>query len=173
MKSKYEYWKDRLLEIKGWARDGLTDDEIAKKLSISIATLYNWKNLHLEFSKAIKDGRAPVNVEVEDTFFEKKLNGYFIEEEVQERCVQKDASGNVKGTTDHIRKYKRYIPPDTTALIFYLKCRLSHKYNDKLNVVVDDRNGILEDLIKGLKDDIHEETAELDEAVADEPSETN
>lgn len=41
-------------------------------------------------------------------------------------------------------------------------------------IVTESRSdGMLADLIEGLKDDIHTETAGLDEAVADEPSETN
>ena len=64
---------------------------------------------------------------------------------------------------------------DTTAMIFYLKCRLNSKYNDKINVTVDSkRNGQLADLIEGLKDDdIHTETESLDEIMANEQAETN
>lgn len=175
MKSKFEQWQDRLLEIKGWARDGLTDEEIMKKIGISKPTFYSWQKKYDNFLNALKEGRAPVNVEIEDTFIDKKLRGYFVEEEVQERVIRKDANGMVIGETAHVRKFKRYIPPDTTAMIFYLKCRLANKYNDRLNVVVEDnRNGKLAELIEGLKeDDLYIEATPIDADVATEQAKEN
>lgn len=45
-KSKYEAWltDDGLLRIEGWARDGLTDEQIAHNMGISRKTLAEWKN---------------------------------------------------------------------------------------------------------------------------------
>jgi transposase len=45
-KGKYEMWLTRegLLFIEGWARDGLTDEQIAYNMGVSVASLYNWKN---------------------------------------------------------------------------------------------------------------------------------
>lgn len=121
-----------MLLLKSFARDGLTDAEIAKdKLHINITTFYDWIKRFPEFSNAIKSGRAPVNVEVEDTFLEQKLKGQFVNEETTEKTVHKDKDGNVMGITEHKRVTKRFIPADTTAMIFYLKCRMRDKYNDK------------------------------------------
>ena len=100
---------------------------------------------------AIKKGRKPVIVEVEDTFFEKKLKGYTVTETITEKSIQRDANNEIIGSTEHIRKSERYIPPDTTALIFFLKCRAKDRYNDKVSVSIDDNNGMLADLIDGLK----------------------
>lgn len=170
-KGKYKEWlqKENLLLLKGYARDGLTDKEISEKIHISYSTLYEWFNRYPEISEAIKEGRAPTEIAVEDTFIEKKLKGHFVEEEIQEKTIHRDKDGNITGTTDHIRKYKKYIPPDTTALIFYLKCRLGKRYNDKLNIVVDDkRNGQLAELIEGLQeDDIYSEAEIIDATMAE------
>ena len=56
-----------------------------------------------------------------------------------------------------------------------MKCRMPHKYNDKINLTVEDkRNGQLADLIEGLKeDDLYTETETPNEAMADEQVETN
>lgn len=58
MKGKYQKWlePEGLLLIEGWARDGLTDEQIAKNMGISIATLYNWKNQNLEILEDLKRG---------------------------------------------------------------------------------------------------------------------
>lgn len=169
--AKYKEWlePDGLLQIKGWARDGLTDAEIAKNMGIGTSSLYSWFKAHKEILDAIKEGRKPKTIETEDTFYEKKLKGYFVEEEVMEKTVQRDASGEIISTIEHKRVNKRYIPPDTTAMIFYLKCRRGEIYNDKLQVNVDtSRNGQLADLIEGLKNNVYAETTEIDEPMADE-----
>lgn len=170
-KPKYEEWlePDGLLKLKGWARQGLTDEEIAKNMGIARGTFYKWLNEFSDIKNTIKSGREPVIIKVEDTFIEKKLSGYFIEEEVMEKTVQRDAGGEIISTIEHKRVNKRYIPPDTTAMIFYLKCRRGEIYNDKLQVNVDTgRNGQLADLIEGLKNNVYTETAEIDEPMADE-----
>ena len=43
--TKSDYWltDDGLLRIQGWARDGLTDEQISKNMRISRSTLKEWK----------------------------------------------------------------------------------------------------------------------------------
>ena len=153
-KGKYQEWlePDNLLRIKGWARDGLTDKEIAEnKIGIRESTFCTWKSKYQQINETLKTGREPVDITLEDTFYSKKLSGYKVTETIKEKTVQRDASGNVIGTTEHVRESERYIPPDTTAMIFYLKCRMKDKYNDKMSISIDDNNGMLADLIDGLK----------------------
>ena len=49
-KGKYEYWltPEGLLKLEGWARDGLTDEQIAHNMGINIATLYRWKEKYCD-----------------------------------------------------------------------------------------------------------------------------
>lgn len=177
--AKYKEWliDSNLLTIEGWAREGLNDEEIAKKIGINKSTFYDWVRRFPPFSDSIKKGRYPVIIDAESTFFEKKLKGYFVNEEVTEKTVQRNAQGDIIGTTEHKRVSSRFIPPDTTAMIFYLKCRKGEVYNDKLNVNVDvSKEGKLADLIDGLKepfDDLHEETKAADVSVADESAQKN
>lgn len=46
---KYRRWlePEGLLLLEGWARDGLTDQQIAQNCGITAKTLYEWKNQHL------------------------------------------------------------------------------------------------------------------------------
>lgn len=132
-KSKYDNFLeyDGLLLVEGYARDGLTDEQIMKNINISKQTFYNWVAKHVDFSNALKRGRKPVATIVENTFFNEKLKSQFVEEETVEMTEQRNAKGELIGTTKHIKKNKRYIPADTTAIIFYLKCRLNNRYNDR------------------------------------------
>ena len=45
-KSKWDKVKDKLILVEGWARDGLTDEQIANNLGINVATLYRYKKQH-------------------------------------------------------------------------------------------------------------------------------
>lgn len=44
-RGKFEYWlsADGLTLLEGWARDGLTDEQLAEKIGIGVRTLYDWK----------------------------------------------------------------------------------------------------------------------------------
>ena len=76
-KSKAEYWltEDGLILLKGWARDGLTDEQIAHNCGISTTTLYNWKNKHIEIFEALKKGKEVVDYHVENALLKKALVG--------------------------------------------------------------------------------------------------
>lgn len=76
-KGKYEEWlePEGLLRIEGWARDGLTEEQIAHNMGISAKTLYNWKEKHLQLLQALKRGKEVVDRQVENALFENAING--------------------------------------------------------------------------------------------------
>ena len=169
---KYKEWltPDGLLMLESYARDGLTDEEIAKTLHIHKSTLYDWLKDFPDISDAIKRGRQPVNAIVEKTFFEEKLKGRIVRERTVERTTHRDAEGNITGSSEHIKDTDRYIPADTTAMLFYMKCRMPDKYNDRVNIKIDNANE-LPQLYKALEaeqedgDDVQEANAEAEEDI--------
>lgn len=74
---KYEYWltEDGLTLLEGWARDGLTDEQISHNIGITAKTLYDWKNKYCEFCNALKKGKEVVDYEVENALLNKALGG--------------------------------------------------------------------------------------------------
>ena len=76
-KGKYEYWlsEEGLTLLEGWARDGLTDEQIAANAGIAPSTLYAWKKDHREISEALKKGKEVVDYEVENALLTKALIG--------------------------------------------------------------------------------------------------
>lgn len=76
-KGKYEYWltEDGLVLLEGWARDGLTDEQIAHNCGITAATLYDWKNRFPQISEALKKGKEVVDYEVENALLKKAVGG--------------------------------------------------------------------------------------------------
>ena len=76
-KGKYEKWlePENLILIEGWARDGLTDEQIAKNIGINIATLYDWKKKYPEISESLKKGKEVVDYQVENALLSSALEG--------------------------------------------------------------------------------------------------
>lgn len=76
-KGKYEYWltDEGLTLLEGWARDGLTDEQIAHNAGITAVTLYDWKKKYPKISEALKRGKEVVDFEVENALLQKALNG--------------------------------------------------------------------------------------------------
>lgn len=122
-KGKYEYWltPDGLLLLEAWARDGLTDEQLSKKIGINPVTLYDWKKKYPKISKSLKKGKEVVDIEVENALL-KRAKGYSFLEQKEET----DDQGHVK-----ITKVVKQVPPDTTAQIFWLKNRKPEQWRDK------------------------------------------
>lgn len=113
---------DKLILLEGWARDGLTDEQIAKNIGIATSTFYEWKKKEIEFSEALKKGKEVVDFEVENALLKKAL-GYTIT--LNKQKVTKD--GDVVDITEEV-----HVPPDTTAQIFWLKNRKPNTWKDKV-----------------------------------------
>lgn len=76
-KGKYQEWlePEGLLKIEGWARDGLTDEQIARNMGINPATLYEWKKKYPKISKSLKRSKDVADRQVENALFENAING--------------------------------------------------------------------------------------------------
>lgn len=126
-KGKWADWvtEDGLNTIRGWARDGFSDAQIAKNMGIGKSAFYDWQQKFPEFKEAIKKGRAPVVVELEDALYKAGL-GYTYEEIMTEMTTDEDGNEH-----KHIKKIQRYARPDVVALIFALKNLKKQKFKDK------------------------------------------
>ena len=76
-KGKYAEWLDEehLLLLEGWARAGLTDEQIAKNIGVRRETIYAWKKQYPNFSNALKKGKEVVDFEVENALLKAALSG--------------------------------------------------------------------------------------------------
>lgn len=122
---------DGLLRVEGWARDGLTDPQIAGNIGIGLSTYYAWQDRFPKFREAIKKGKAPVDQAVENSMF-RNATGYDYEETITD--IEEMPDGKQK---KHVRKLKKHKPPDTLAQIFWLKNRRPDIWRDKPVTVED------------------------------------
>lgn len=121
-KGRYEEWltDDGLLLLEGWARNGLTEEQIAHNVGISSKTLREWKNKYSTIGTALKKGKEVVDLMVENALF-KSAMGYDYEETIQE----------INGDKKIVKKFKKHMPPNTTAQIFWLKNRRPELWREK------------------------------------------
>lgn len=84
-KGKYQEWltDEGLIQIEGWARDGLTDKQIAYNIGITEQTLNNWKNSYPSFFESLKKGKEVVDRQVENALLKRAL-GYEYTEDTYE-----------------------------------------------------------------------------------------
>ena len=113
------------LLAEGYARDGLSDKQIAKNLNISKETYYTYQKKYLVFFDSIKKGKAPVDTEVENALLKRAL-GYEYEEVTTEVTV--DEQGRKR---KHKKVVKKSVIPDVGAQIFWLKNRKPNQWKDK------------------------------------------
>ena len=75
--AKIEEWleDDKLILLEGWARDGLTYEQISHNMGIDTSTLWDWRNKDSNISNAIKKGREVVDFEVENALLKNALDG--------------------------------------------------------------------------------------------------
>jgi hypothetical protein len=148
-KGKYEEWLtvDGLTRLTGWARDGLTDDQIAANIGVSRGTLYAWYNRFADILNAVKKGKEPVDVQVENALLKRAL-GYDYEEITTE--TEEFANGN---TRTHVRRVTKHVPGDTTAQIFWLKNRKPKQWREKAESTVNIDTEDLSPLVELLKDE--------------------
>ena len=178
-KSKWDTVKDKLILVEGWAREGLTEVQIAKNLGIGYTTLKEYKKKYPAFSAALKKGKEVIDFEVENALLKRAL-GYEYTEVTEERVIRKDEHGKVLTDIHGFPTYdmvvtktvKKEVAPDTTAQIFWLKNRKPKEWRDKRDVehsgeVVQNINNKLD--LSNLSD---EELSTLEEIINKSTSDT-
>lgn len=161
-RANWDQWntKENLELVEGWARDGLSDEQIAKNMGIAVSTLYEWKKRHLEFMEAFKKGKQVVNVELENALFKKAVGAKTttttyrvskVDENVlkarrlrfADKYLEEHPEASKKeallAATEHVDTHEKIIwsivenqlPPDTGALMFLMKNRMPEKYREQ------------------------------------------
>ncbi|WP_461818267.1 helix-turn-helix domain-containing protein [Faecalimonas sp.] len=121
-KGKYQEWlePEGLLKIEGWARDGLTDEQIAENMGVSRSTLNCWKDKYSDISDTLKRGKEVIDRQVENALLKRAL-GYRYDEITMENGIE-------------TKRVTKEVIPDTTAQIFWLKNRKPEEWRDKKDV---------------------------------------
>lgn len=146
-KGKYQKWleSESLTLLEGWARDGLTDEQIAKNMGITRKTLSEWKCKYSDIGDTLKKGKEVVDIEVENALLKRAL-GYRYDEITLEDGIE-------------TKRVTKEVVPDTTAQIFWLKNRRPDKWRDKQKDEADTTAlEKLDNILREIKDDAERST---------------
>ena len=121
--AKYTEWitEEGLLKIEGWARDGLTDKQIAENMGVAYSTFRDWIKRFPALSAPLKRGKEVIDRQVENALLKRALGYEYIE-------TTKELTDLGLTVTKQVTKQ---VSPDTTAQIFWLKNRKHKEWRDK------------------------------------------
>lgn len=76
-KTTYKDWEveEKILLLQGWARNGLTNEQIASNMSIGITTLWEWRKKSPKIANALKIGKDEADIQVENALYKAALEG--------------------------------------------------------------------------------------------------
>ena len=103
---------------------GATDAQLADFFGVAVSTVALWKVQHPEFSDALKISKDEADAKVEQSLY-RRATGYECDE-VDIRVL----NGEIVQTP-----LRKIYPPDTTAMIFWLKNRKPGDWRDKVDTV--------------------------------------
>lgn len=159
---KYKQWQtpECLALLEGWARDGLTDAQIAHNIGIKRQTLYDWKKHYPDISDTLKKGKEVVDRQVENALLKRAMG--MVAKTTTYKMVKVDPDILKVRRVRFLNKYKldhpemtkkeltmvaiEHVPtyeripivqnenelaPDVSAAIFWLKNRKPETYRDK------------------------------------------
>lgn len=108
-------------QLKMLLEEGWTDTQISKFYGVQPYSFSRLKQKNPDFKKKVEDWRQAANKKVERTLYERAMGVT-----VREVKIQTDS----KGKETRIETIKE-LPPDTGAIIFYLKNRMPDRWKEK------------------------------------------
>ncbi len=139
-KGKYEEWlqPEGLLKIESWSRNGLTKEDIAHNMGISLTTLKDWSKKYPPISTALKRGKEVADFRMENALYERGLGGiHEVKKTFKVKHSYYDEQGRKCEKEELVTAIDEvYVPGDTTAQIFWLKNRKPEQWRDKQNMEI-------------------------------------
>lgn len=135
-KTKYHtHVEPRLIEVGAWCRDGYTDEGIAQMLGVAYSTFREYMKKHPALSAALKENKAVADINVENALYEKATRTT-IKKMVPMKLKRTYVENGYVLSEEYVKvtEVEEEIPPDTTAMIFWLKNRKPAEWRDKRDV---------------------------------------
>lgn len=126
-KSKWDtHVKDKLVVVEGWARNGLTEKQIAHNLGVAYSTFRVYKEKYPALSAVLKKGREVIDFEVEGALIKRALGYSYVE--VTKELVEDETTGSAELKV--VKTVTKQVAPDVTAQIFWLKNRKPNEWKN-------------------------------------------
>jgi len=118
-------------------RTGATTLELAKDLGVAQSTLFDWCRVHEDFALALRAGNDLADNRMELSLFEKGI-GYKWTEKVKSKKLDENGC-----EVEEITEIDKQLPPDNSAMFFWLKNRRGHRWKDRHEVTVNHQMNIV------------------------------
>lgn len=99
---------------------GYTNEELADFFNVAVSTIYKWRIDFPEFSESIKKGKDIADAEVANSLYNRAMGINYTERKVKN-----------EGDKETVEVTEKYIAPDSTAIIYWLKNRQRDKWCDR------------------------------------------
>ena len=110
----------KLETIQGWARQGLSYEQIARNLGVAESTFYEYKKMFPELSESLRRGEEDAVMEVENALFKSAIGFTYTEDALTK-------SGQVVEVT-------KYSKPNVSAITFFLKNKRPEQWKEKQEI---------------------------------------
>ena len=154
----------KLNDIREWCMQGLTNEEMSKRLDINPDTWYRYMKEHEILHELVQASKSVMDSKVENALLKTALG--FEYEEIK-TIIEEDKNGKKR---TRIEKTKKYMPPNPTAQAFWLKNRKRDEWGERKEIIFDTKAQELERK-KLFLQMINDEVVEADYSVADIPNE--
>lgn len=151
---------DNLMLIECWARDGMTESDIANRIGIGTSTLSLWKRQYEEIRNALKKGKEIVDYKVENALLKSAL-GY----KVRKNKVIMELNGMGQMVTTRREISDEEVPPNVNAISMWLINRNSNKWKrnrDNILQLDDKESNITVNIIRKGKDEDEQKKVDSD-----------
>ena len=113
-------------QICQWAQLGLTDEEIASNIGVTVATYRKWQKKFPDFAEVVRNATSSPELELEKSMFDLATGKSYVEE------IKSVIDPNT-GKILRIEKTKRQLPPNPALQMFLAKSRMPQRYRDNRN----------------------------------------
>lgn len=132
-KKYLELVEPRLDEIRAWARDGVIEEEIAKRLGIAYSTFRDYRDKNSALSLVLKKSKEHYDNEVVDALHKTTLGGIVVLKTPikLKRVIYEDGRKKLEEEYVEIAEREEYVKPEVTAQIYWLNNRQPEKWKAK------------------------------------------
>jgi hypothetical protein len=127
----------KLALVRGWRRRGLTNQQIADNLHISLTSFDNYVKRFEEFADAVDEGAEECEVHIENAMVKRAL-GYNWKEVTRERkLVVNPETGKEEYKLVVTKSVTKHVPPDVGAQQYYLEHRVPKRWERTPSAYID------------------------------------
>lgn len=128
-KEKREYYRSKkgLAKIEKWADEGLTQEEIAKKIGIGLRTFNDWRERYPEVNAAYNGGLEGLEKQLVNALVKLGIGYKDTEVQVERYKLNGEVIENDPRFPIKEKIITKTFPPNVAALAFLLKCKFGWK----------------------------------------------